>query len=117
MPDTGSLEGDLFAWGRRLASAVTGPDGPVLLRAVVQAGPGDRALLLRRGQEIQAMLDRGASRREPRLTYADVVDGMVAPIYIRQLFGMGGLDDGFVRTLVRRTISFGNAAREKRGAP
>ncbi len=113
MPDTGSLEGDLFAWARRLAGAVTGPDGPVLVQAVVQAGPADRALLLRRGEEIQSMLDRAAARREVRLTYADVVDGLIAPIYIRQLFGMGGLDDGFVRTLVRRTIGFGGAARTR----
>lgn len=107
MPDTGSLEGDLLAWGRTLASSVTGSDGPLLLRVVVQAKPADRAMLLRRAAEIQVVLDRAAARGEARLTYADVVDGLVAPIYLRQLFGIGGLDEDFVRTLVRRTISFG----------
>ncbi|APR78265.1 Transcriptional regulator, TetR family protein [Minicystis rosea] len=110
MPDTGSLEGDLFAWAERLAASVTGPDGPVLLRAVLHAKPADRALLIRRGEEIQALLDRAAERGEPRLGYADVVDGLVAPIYIRQIFGMGGLDAELVRTLVRRTISFAGAS-------
>jgi AcrR family transcriptional regulator len=113
MPDTGSLEGDLVAWGLRLVRAVTGPDGPVLVRTVVQAIPGDRAALLRRGEEIQAMLARAAARGEPRLTYADVVDGLVAPIFMRELFGMSGLTDAFVRRLVRRTIGFGEPRRKK----
>jgi AcrR family transcriptional regulator len=113
MPDSGTLEGDLFAWGWRMASAATGPDGPVLLRAVVQAKPGDRALLLRRGTEIQGMLDRAAARGETRLTYEDAIDGLVAPIMVRQLLGLQGLTDDFVRMLVRRTISFGEAPRAK----
>src|SRR5262245_35179849 len=29
MPDTGSLEGDLLAWGLRLARSVSGPEVPV----------------------------------------------------------------------------------------
>jgi AcrR family transcriptional regulator len=113
MPDTGTLEGDLFAWGRTIAGTVTGPDGPVLLLAVVQAKPADRAMLLRRGMEIQEMLDRAAARGEPRLTYEDAVDGLVAPIFLRQLLGAEGLSDEFVRKLVRRTISFGKPARGK----
>ena len=114
MPDTGSLEGDLFAWGWRLASTATGPDGPVLLRAVMQAQPSDRAMLLRRAGEVQAMLDRAAARGETRLHYEDAVDGLVAPLLLRQLFGIGGLDDDYVRTLVRRTISFGKPSRRSR---
>jgi len=113
MPDTGSLAGDLFAWGERLAKMTAGPDGPVLVRAVVQAKPSDRALLLRRAIEVQGMLDRAAARGEARLDYEDAVDGLVAPIMMRQLFGMGGLDDAYVRTLVRRTISFGKPGRRK----
>jgi AcrR family transcriptional regulator len=113
MPDTGSLEADLFAWGERIARTVTGPDGPVLLRAVVQAKPSDRSMLLRRADEIQVMLDRAAARGEPRLAYLDALDGLVAPIMLRQLFGIDGLDDDFLRTLVRRTISFGKPPRAK----
>jgi AcrR family transcriptional regulator len=111
MPDTGSLEADLFAWGLRLANTASGPDGPVLLRAVMQAQPSDRAMLLRRAGEVQAMLDRAATRGEARLHYEDAVDGLIAPILLRQLFGIGGLDDDYVRTLVRRTISFGKPSR------
>ncbi|HTU57587.1 MAG TPA: TetR/AcrR family transcriptional regulator C-terminal ligand-binding domain-containing protein [Polyangiales bacterium] len=107
MPDTGTLEGDLYAWGQRIASSVVGPDGPVLLRTVMQAKPSDRSVLLRRAGEIQTLLDRAVARGEPALRYEDVIDGLLAPIFIRQLFSLGGLDDGFVRTLVRRTISFG----------
>jgi Tetracyclin repressor-like, C-terminal domain len=113
MPDTGTLEGDLFAWGCRIAGTVTGADGPVLLRAVIQAKPGDRAMLLRRGEEIQVMLDRATARGEPHLDYEDTVDGLVAPIMLRQLLGIQGLSDDFVRVLVRRTISFGSPRRGK----
>ena len=107
MPDTGSLDGDLFVWGCRMAHAASGPEGSVLVRTLMQAKPADRVMLWRRGEEIQALLDRAAARGEPRLTYVDVLDDLVAPIFIRQLFGIGGLNEALVRVLVARTIGFG----------
>jgi AcrR family transcriptional regulator len=104
MPDTGTLEGDLFIWAQRIAASVSGPDGPVLLQAVMRASPKERALLLQRAAEIQSMLDRAAARKETKLHFTDVVDGVIAPIYLRQMFGIGGLDARFLRKLVRRTI-------------
>ena len=106
MPDTGTLADDLFTWAQRIAASVSGPEGLALLRAVMRAAPEERALLLQRGNEIQAMLDRAAARKEPKLHFTEVVDGLIAPIYVRQLFGIGGLDAPFLRKLVRRTISF-----------
>lgn len=106
MPDTGTLEGDLVTWAQRIAASVTGPDGPMLLRAVMRASPEERAFLLQRADEIQAMLDRAAARQEAKLHFTDVVDGLIAPIYVRQLFGIGGLDASFIRKLVRRTIGY-----------
>jgi AcrR family transcriptional regulator len=104
MPDTGTLEGDLYAWGRRLAAAVAGPDGPVLMRTIVQAKPSERGALLRRAEDIQAVLDRASARGETVLRYTDILDGVLAPIFMRQLMGVDGLDDALVRQLVRRTI-------------
>jgi AcrR family transcriptional regulator len=109
MPDTGTLEGDLFTWAQRIAASVSGPDGPALLTASMRAAPRERALLLQRANEIQAMLDRAAARKEAKLHFTDVVDGLIAPIYVRQLFGIGGLDARFIRTLVRRTIAIAPA--------
>ena len=104
MPDTGTLEGDLLVWAQRIATLVKGPDGLVLLRTVMQAGPRARASLVNRGNEIQAMLDRAAARGEPRLDHTDVIDGVLAPIYVRRVFGIGGVDGDYLRRLVRRTI-------------
>jgi AcrR family transcriptional regulator len=104
MPDTGTLEGDLFTWAQRIVASVSGPDGPMLLRAAMRASPQERMLLLQRGFEIQEMLDRSAARQEAKLHFTDVVDGVIAPIYVRQMFGIGGLDARFIRKLVRRTI-------------
>jgi AcrR family transcriptional regulator len=119
MPDTGSLADDLVTWGRRIADAVSGPDGPVLLRTTMNAKPKDRVLLLRRVAEVQAMLDRAVARGEPQVSFVDVVDCLIAPIFMRQAFGIGGMDDDFVRELVRRTMTFGRpstAARPGRRA-
>jgi hypothetical protein len=56
---------------------------------------------------------RQCRRRPPRSppragwrSWADVLDGLIAPIYIRQLFGMGEIDAAMVTALVKRTISF-----------
>jgi hypothetical protein len=72
----------------------------------MQASPKERTQLLRRAEEIQVVIDRARERGEPALTWANIVDGMVAPIYLRRVFGIPGLDDDVVRTVVRRTISF-----------
>src|SRR6478752_2429050 len=86
MPDTGSLHGDLLAYARQAAASLGGQDGLTFLRAVVStvddggSGAG-RRFLVRRAEQIQAMLDRAAARGEPQLHFPDVVDGILAPLY------------------------------------
>ncbi|MEV6049053.1 TetR/AcrR family transcriptional regulator [Streptomyces xanthochromogenes] len=130
VPDTGSLHGDLLAYAQRAAAAMAEPDGAVLLRALIagaaeHAGAGDNAgvdaesvaayvdagnipathPLAERGRDLLDMLDRAASRGEPRLRLFDVLDGILAPIYLRTLFRIPGMDDAYLGSLVDKCLT------------
>lgn len=107
LPDTGELRADLLTYAQRAARDVGRPDGLAFLRmvlAVSDAGESrhdPRARLLgARGAQIQVMLDRGIERGEASLSYTDVLDGILAPIYLRSLFHVGGVDDPYLTHLV-----------------
>ncbi|MFE1954083.1 TetR/AcrR family transcriptional regulator [Streptomyces sp. NPDC059524] len=95
MPDTGSLDGDLRTYAAAVAREITGPDGLALVRLAVALssdGPqglkaGDALFAERMGQ-LQSMLDRAGDRGEQVLDALDVLDHILAPMYIRVLFGM-----------------------------
>jgi len=61
--------------------------------------------LAARGAQLQTMLDRAAERGEPPLDYTDVLDGILAPIYLRLLFGIGGVDDAYLTHLVDHLLT------------
>jgi AcrR family transcriptional regulator len=122
VPDTGTLRGDLLAYAASAARDITRPGGLAFLRAVMAAGdagalrprssgadeaPGPRtsAPMRARGAQIQAMLDRARDRGEPALHSTDVLDGILAPIYLRTLFGIDGLDQARLAALVSRTLA------------
>ncbi|MFI7011280.1 TetR/AcrR family transcriptional regulator [Streptomyces sp. NPDC050145] len=95
MPDTGSLDGDLRTYAAAVAREITGPDGLAVVRLAVALssdGPqglkaGDDLFAERMGQ-LQSMLDRAGDRGEQVLDALDVLDHVLAPMYIRVLFGM-----------------------------
>ncbi|MFI5705247.1 TetR/AcrR family transcriptional regulator [Streptomyces xanthochromogenes] len=58
-----------------------------------------------RGKDLQGMLDRAVSRGEPRLDLLDVLDGILAPIYLRTLFHIPALDDRYLSSLVDKTLA------------
>ncbi|MYV95736.1 TetR/AcrR family transcriptional regulator [Streptomyces sp. SID1034] len=74
-------------------------------------GPGDSDAggiphpLPARGKDLQDMLDRAVSRGEPRLDLLDVLDGILAPIYLRTLFRIPALDDRYLSSLVDKTLA------------
>lgn len=120
VPDTGTLRSDLLAYARQAARGVNRPDGLAFLRTVITAtatatatppdiagGDGDpRApFLAARGAQIQVMLDRAAIRGEVSLQYTDVLDAILAPIYLRSLFSVGGVTDTYLATLVDHLIA------------
>lgn len=98
MPDTGSLAGDLRTYAANVAREVTGPDGLALVRlSVALSGEGRQGLQARdelladRTKQMQAMLDRARDRGENPPDVLEVLDHLLAPIYMRVLFGAGPL--------------------------
>ncbi|TYK44378.1 TetR/AcrR family transcriptional regulator [Actinomadura decatromicini] len=111
MPDTGSLVGDLRAFAANVAREITGPDGLALLRLAVALssnGPqGLRArddLLAERARQLRSMLDRARERGEDAPDALDVLDHVLAPMYIRVLFGVEPLTPDYVDGLVDRLL-------------
>jgi AcrR family transcriptional regulator len=111
MPDTGSLEGDLRTYAANVACVITGPDGLAVLRlAVALTGSGQRGLqarddfLAERNRQLQTMLDRAAERGEDPPDALGVLDHIMAPMYVRVLFGLGPLTPEYVDGLVDRLL-------------
>ncbi|APE19559.1 MULTISPECIES: TetR/AcrR family transcriptional regulator [Streptomyces] len=111
MPDTGSLVGDLRTYAANVAREITGPDGLAVVRLAValssngQAGlrAGDE-LRAERMRQLQSMLDRARDRGEHAPDALDVLDHILAPMYIRVLFGMVPLSPDYIDGLVDRLV-------------
>ncbi|MFG2142658.1 TetR/AcrR family transcriptional regulator [Streptomyces sp. NPDC048696] len=111
MPDTGSLAGDLRAYAAQVAREITGPDGLLVVRlAVALSSSGQQGLQARddlrdeRTRQLQSMLDRARDRGEHAPDALGVLDHVLAPMYIRVLFGMGPLTPDYVDGLVDRLL-------------
>ncbi|MGR7002957.1 TetR/AcrR family transcriptional regulator [Yinghuangia aomiensis] len=111
MPDTGSLAGDLRTYAAAVAREITGPEGLALVRlAVTLSSNGPQGLQARDGlrdertRQLQSVLDRARERGEDAPDALDVLDHILAPMYIRILFGMGPLTPEYVDGLVDRML-------------
>jgi AcrR family transcriptional regulator len=94
LSDTGSLRGDLLAWARPIATSLASPEGASFFRAVIATAtpPGAdgslrRAALNRRGEQMELMLERARRRGEKSPDVAELIDYVLAPLYMRALFG------------------------------
>jgi len=112
LPDTGSLAADLRAYAAGVARDISGPGGLAVLRlllALSAAGEEGRrardAFVVERGRQLEAMLGRARDRGEDPPEALDVVDHILAPLYIRTLFGTGPLTDAYLNRLVDRLLA------------
>ncbi|MEV4164926.1 TetR/AcrR family transcriptional regulator [Nonomuraea dietziae] len=112
MPDTGSLAGDLRTYAAIVAREVTGPDGLAVVRLTIAlSGEGQQGLQARdelladRSRQLQAMLDRARDRGEDPPDALEVLDHLLAPIYMRVLFGAGPLTPEYLDGLVDRLLA------------
>ncbi|MFD4480011.1 TetR/AcrR family transcriptional regulator [Streptomyces sp. NPDC058471] len=111
MPDTGTLDGDLRAYAAQVAREITGPDGLALVRlAVALSSNGQQGLRAadhlraERTRQLQSMLDRARERGEQAPDTFGVLDHILAPMYIRVLFGMVPLTPDYIDGLVDRLL-------------
>lgn len=107
VPDTGTLRGDLRAYAAGVARDVTGPDGLAVLHlTVAMSTRGDEGMRARdgflaaRAAQLQTMLDRARDRGEQPPDVLDVVDHVVAPLYVRVLFRAAPLESAYIDALV-----------------
>jgi AcrR family transcriptional regulator len=115
IPDTGSVRGDLIRWGNSVARSVGTRRNLTLLRILtatptVGAGvSGLRSLrelpIGRRVAELETLLARGKKRGETIPKLMDVLELVLAPIYLHGLF-LGPLREASVDRLVDRALAF-----------
>ncbi|GAA2266735.1 TetR/AcrR family transcriptional regulator [Nonomuraea roseoviolacea subsp. roseoviolacea] len=112
VPDTGSLEQDLRVYAAGVVRDVAGPDGMAALRLVIALATAGEdgvkardAFLAERGRQLQGMLDRARERGEQPPEVLDILDHLLAPVYVRGLFGVGPLTPAYADTLVDRLLA------------
>ncbi|PSR69606.1 TetR family transcriptional regulator [Nocardia sp. MDA0666] len=112
IPDTGNLTEDLRAYAAGVARDISGPGGVAVLRLMIAlSSAGDAGLrardafLTERGRQIQSMLDRAHARGERAPSALDVLDHLLAPMYIRVLFGAGPVTTDYAHELVATLLS------------
>lgn len=93
IPDTGSLRGDLIGWASAAAQSLSSRRNIALLRiwaaAPMAGGSLDDLKALptgRRITELEAMLQRARKRGEDTLSVMDVLELVLAPVYLHALF-------------------------------
>jgi AcrR family transcriptional regulator len=112
--DTGTVRGDLIRWGNSVARSLSTRRNITLLRILTAtpapgAGVADmrglRELPIgRRIAELDIVLARGKKRGEITPRMMDVLELVLAPIYLHGLF-LGPLRDASVDRLVDRTLA------------
>ena len=108
LPDEGSMEADLTLWARRIVAGLRADAEVNFLRVLIATtdlSPETRkAALASRLEQLEAMLGRATARGEAVPEAAEVIDHLLAPLYMRSLLGME-LDDTYADDLVRRLLA------------
>jgi AcrR family transcriptional regulator len=93
IPDQGSARDDVMVWATSVADAIGNPDGLSLLRVMasdVQSAKHDvdiaKLPISRRIAELDAMLERGKKRGERVPSVQDLLEIVLAPLYLHALF-------------------------------
>ncbi len=86
--DTGSLRGDLLAWGEQYREEMASGPGQAMVRDLLASGGNDSPCqcYAYTSSLIQLMLDRALARGEPAPSACLVMDRFVAPVIYRLLF-------------------------------
>ncbi|MFT3905827.1 MAG: TetR/AcrR family transcriptional regulator C-terminal ligand-binding domain-containing protein [Steroidobacteraceae bacterium] len=112
VPDTGTLRGDLVGWAQAAASSLMSDRDVTMLRVMMSAPRTTTPFedlrqlpVARRLDELQQMLERAQERGEATPTLRDVLELVLAPIYLHALFIGSTQALGGVERLVDRTLA------------
>jgi AcrR family transcriptional regulator len=124
LPDTGSLRGDLLAWARPIAASLASREGSSFFRAVIATttpagadGSLRHAAMKRRREQMELMLERARQRGEKPPDVDELLDHVLAPLYMRALFGRPlskAVADRLVDRLLARSWTFASQAPGRR---
>jgi len=108
LPDKGTIKQDLRCWGERIAVGLSSSNESNFFRILLvtwNITPENRISALGpRLEEIQAMLQRGKIRGETAPSADDVINHLLAPLYLRALLGLP-VDKQLVNALVDRLLA------------
>ncbi|MER5779074.1 TetR/AcrR family transcriptional regulator [Streptomyces sp. NPDC002039] len=111
LADTGSLRGDLTAWVEAGVASIRTPEGRLLIRAVALSMPGNATAQGQRAEQferrigaIERIRDRAAARGEVPPPIDQILDQLVAPLYLRAIFGIDPPASGYPELLVNRLL-------------
>ncbi|MEU8587029.1 TetR/AcrR family transcriptional regulator [Streptomyces sp. NPDC048664] len=110
--DTGSLRGDLIAWAQAGVASIRTPEGRLLIRAVALSMPGGATAPGERTQQferriasIESIRERAVARGEVPPPLEDILDQLIAPLYVRAIFAIDVPATGYPELLVDRLLS------------
>lgn len=111
LADTGSLRGDLTAWAEAGVASIRTAEGRLLIRAVALSMPGSATAQGERAQQFQRRLgaierirERAIARGEVPPPLDRILDQLVAPLYLRAIFGIDPPASGYPDLLVDRLL-------------
>ncbi|WP_129305661.1 TetR/AcrR family transcriptional regulator [Streptomyces sp. L2] len=111
LKDTGSLRGDLIAWVEAGVASIRTPEGRLLVRALALSMPGSTTAQAERVQHfrrriasIEAIRERAAARGETPPAVEEMLDQLLAPLYVRAIFGIDPPASGYPELLVDRLL-------------
>ncbi|MFI5672476.1 TetR/AcrR family transcriptional regulator [Streptomyces sp. NPDC051704] len=111
LADTGSLRGDLTAWVEAGVASIRTAEGRLLIRAVALSMPGGATAQEERAQQFQRRLgaierirERAVARGEAAPPLDRILDQLVAPLYLRAIFGIDPPASGYPELLVDRLL-------------
>ncbi|MGW3061042.1 TetR/AcrR family transcriptional regulator [Streptomyces goshikiensis] len=111
LADTGTLRGDLKAWAEAGVASIRTPEGRLLVRAVALSMPGSAKAQGKRARQferrmaaIERIRDRATARGEVPPPLDQILDQLVAPLYLRAIFGIEPPASGYPDLLVDRLL-------------
>lgn len=105
------MRGDLTAWVEAGVESIRTPEGRVLVRAVVLSMPSSAPTQAERAQHfrrrlhsIERIRERAAARGETPPPVEEILDQLIAPLYLRAILGIDLPASGYAELLVDRLL-------------